>query len=212
MRSVFFVLAAAAAEAASKSGAENPEQPRAFITFGTAFNFARDSVLLSFDLSVFFVKRAHNRLLSILPHDVSKPINDLQTTASDTYAKARKDNEDTAQKIVEFVGGATDQVVGLVIEINKRLEILLAPLQDRFTEVFDDFRKQYPEAPLLPTSLLDRLFFVFFLMWVFTTALRYCLTCACFPWRVCRKICFCCRKKEVGRQGRYTNNKQKKKN
>merc|ERR1739848_235002 len=62
-----------------------------FITTGSAFQFCKDTVLLSFDVTFFAAKRLQKRIMMFIPEEQQKMISDVQ---GQVYQKCDKQRED----------------------------------------------------------------------------------------------------------------------
>jgi len=203
MRSAFFLLAAVSAK-------ESPApSDHDFITTGSAFQFCKDTVLLSFDVTFFAAKRLQKRIMMFIPEDQQKMISDVQ---GQVYQQCDKQREDFGlpafDKIHDNVQNQFSEWTAMAAEfvytLNEKIELMGSPVQAKLDLFFDDFAKVYPDAPGLPKGLVDRLFIMLFVLYILLTVFSYAKCLMCLPFRILG--CICCRggnKAPQGKGGRY---------
>jgi len=203
MRSVFFLIAAATA--ATKSKPSDHE----FITTGSAYQFMKDTVLLSFDVTFFAARRLQMRVMTFVPEEQQKMFSDIQTQVYTQCDKQReglglpafdKLHDSIQNQMAEYTAMFTD----VVYSVNEKIELLGSPAQQKLDLFFEDFVKLYPDAPGLPKGLVDRIFIILFVSYILLTVFRYAKCAFCLPFRILG--CICCRggdKQAQAKGGRY---------
>jgi len=207
MRAGLFLFATAAGQA--QTGTQQEQTDKSFLTIGRVLHFAKESVVLTFDVTKYACTRAQNKVLSFIPHDKQNVLTD----GHNAFTKMRQDfgipDMDTVQVmsygLYSQLAQVTSEKVGV---LNIQLEVWGATLQNGLNLLFEDFQKQYPDAPLLPSGLVDRLFIIFFLFYSLFLVLSWLKKIVCLPFKI---LGLCCgRKQKQSRgEGRYANKKKK---
>lgn len=203
MRSVFFLLAAASAKTTPTPSDHD------FITCGSAFQFLKDTVLLSFDVTFFAAKRLQKRIMMFVPEEQQKMLTDVQGQVYEQCDKQRQEfglpafdkiHDNIQNQFAEWTAMFADTVY----TANEKVELIGSPVQSKLDLFFEDFAKVYPDAPGLPKGLVDRFFIIIFVLYILLTVFRYAKCLMCMPFRILG--CICCRggnKQAQGKGGRY---------
>lgn len=186
------------------------EKGAPFLTIGTAYQFVKDSVLLSFDIGCYGIRSIQKKIGSLLPPDISAQLFEhyQKGTKAAADAKTQYYTDDIHNQILNSFTSATEMIQVVVVGVYIKLEGILTPVQHGFDILCADFHDTYPDAPSLPEHLVDRIFIVLFLFYIFYTVCRFNLKIICLP---CKILGICCGRSAPAKRGsgRYANKNKK---
>lgn len=200
---------------ATDSGAKTEGNGKQVLTLGSAFNFAYETAVLSKDMMVFTATRTVNRVLGLLPPDMSNTItsqySDLCEKASALTLQIGLPSYEEV-KIKSQLGAywAYFKATELTSPVATAAEGVTKPAQEKLSTVFENFSQAYPDhSAKLPTSFWDRIFVLAILAYVGFFLLGLLKRVICLP---CKLFGLCCGKRNgtAGkRAGRYSDKGKK---
>lgn len=209
MRAGWFLFATAAGQAAPTETRHQEQTDKSFLTIGRVLNFAKESVVLTFDVTKYAYTRAQNKVLSLIPHENQNIFVEGQNAFSNMRQSIGIPDMQTLQDAAAALyAHVSEVVVDKAGALNIQVEAWGASLQSGLNVLFEDFQNQYPQAPLLPSGLVDRLFIMCFLFYCLFLVCSYMKKIVCLPFKI---LGFCCGRKQKPTRGesRYTAKKKK---
>jgi len=180
------------------------------ISLGKVLSFTVDIVLLTKDAGMHAGKTACSATFSALPPETARNIlekyHDLHSKANVLRMRYNvpdfPDMHDAAERHFKVVKK-------VAADLNERFEYMLQPAQNSFAKYLGEFKSSYPESPEIPEGLLDRIFVLFLLGFLYTKFFSYVWSLFAMAYRVLR--CMCCpRSAGTKRPGRYSEKKKSK--
>jgi len=169
MRIVFLCLATAGVALAAKATEEELPPLEPLLTVDGTKLFAKQSLLLSWDMTRYLFSAGVGSIYGFLPPDVQAQVQNGYKDVLAKVDKARVENNVPAPAELYAMGWKmyNEKVVPLVDAGYTQAKNVLFPVQQIANAIVAQFEAAYPSSKgLFPQDIFDQLFVLFFLLYV----------------------------------------------